>query len=74
MLSVANGYLGYLEQDEVVSAGLGEAKRQYYGPELYDALADGAELAVHVLKSPPPGQGEGKGEGRPPSRPKTQSE
>jgi hypothetical protein len=49
-LSVANGYLGYLEPGEVVKAGAAESRRQYYGPELYDTLADGADLAVRETR------------------------
>ncbi len=43
-LSLANGYLGYVEPAEVVERGEGEAKRQYYDKTLLDAL--GAAVAA----------------------------
>jgi neutral ceramidase len=49
ILSATNGYLGYLEQDEVASRGEGESKRQYYAPELHEVLAQAAELATRAL-------------------------
>jgi hypothetical protein len=38
VVSLADGYVGYLETDAHVRAGSGEAKRQYFGPELLDRL------------------------------------
>ncbi|MBE2250569.1 MAG: hypothetical protein IAE78_13620 [Myxococcus sp.] len=39
VLALSNGYVGYLEPAEVVRDGLGEARRQWFGPELFDTLA-----------------------------------
>lgn len=46
VLSLAGGYLGYLEPVEVVRANEGEAWRQYYAPELASALAEAAALTA----------------------------
>ncbi len=50
VLSVANGYVGYLEPEAVVREGGGESKRQYYAPALLDALAEAAMLAVETTR------------------------
>ncbi len=49
-VSLVNGYLGYVELPEHVRDVTGEAKRQYYGPELLDRLADAAKLAGASLR------------------------
>lgn len=38
VISLADGYLGYVETEERVRSGAGEARRQYFGPGLLDAL------------------------------------
>ena len=38
VVSLAGGYLGYIETEAHVRAATGEAKRQYFGPELLDRL------------------------------------
>lgn len=38
VVSLADGYVGYLETEAHVRAGSGEAKRQYFGPELLERL------------------------------------
>lgn len=40
VVSVADGYLGYVETAAHVRAGAGEAKRQYFGPGLLDRMVD----------------------------------
>jgi hypothetical protein len=43
VVALSGGYLGYLDTPEHVKAGQGEGDRQYFGPELYDALIDAAK-------------------------------
>jgi len=45
LLSLANGYQGYLETDEAVRANTGEAHSQYFGPELLTHIAEAARNA-----------------------------
>ncbi len=45
VLGLASGYLGYVEGAERVRGNTGEAKRQYYGPELLEVLAGAAQRA-----------------------------
>lgn len=45
VVSNANGYLGYLEHEQAVRSGWGEAAHQYFGPELITGLAQAAKLA-----------------------------
>jgi hypothetical protein len=40
-VSLAGGYVGYLEARAEVEAGTGESFRQYYGPSLVEAFAGG---------------------------------
>ena len=49
VLGLADGYLGYIESAELVRARSGEAKRQYFRPELIDSLAEAAETAASAL-------------------------
>ncbi|MBL8954313.1 MAG: hypothetical protein JNK82_26280 [Myxococcaceae bacterium] len=49
-LSLANGYLGYVEPADVVERGEGESKRQYYAAGLLEAFR--AALAVARQPSP----------------------
>lgn len=46
VLSLANGYLGYVEPRAVAEVKGGESKRQYYAPALHEALVDGAKATV----------------------------
>lgn len=46
VLALAGGYIGYLEPPEVVRDGAGEARRQWFGPELYAALAQSSLLVA----------------------------
>ncbi len=48
VVSVANGYLGYVEPEQIAREGGGESKRQYYAPALLNALTAAAELAVRA--------------------------
>jgi hypothetical protein len=38
-VSLANGYLGYIETPDLVRQGKGESRRQYFGPQLLEVLA-----------------------------------
>ncbi len=49
VLSVANGYLGYLEPGEVVDRREGEARRQYYDRGLLDAVGAATELGLETV-------------------------
>ncbi len=51
VLALSNGYIGYLEPAEVIRNRLGEAKRQWFGPELYEQLAS-ASLFVAAASAP----------------------
>jgi hypothetical protein len=46
-IALTNGYLGYIETPELVIAKKGESRRQYFGPELLDILAEAARLFRH---------------------------
>ncbi len=48
IVSLTNGYLGYVEAPEAVVARRGEARRVYYGPALQPALID---LSVAAARS-----------------------
>lgn len=50
LISLANGYLGYLEPADVVTAGGGESRRQYYGMGMLDALEEAAQLAGEAVR------------------------
>jgi hypothetical protein len=50
LVSLADGYAGYLETVEAARLGQGEARRQYFGPELLTRVAEGAQLAGQALK------------------------
>jgi len=45
LLSLANGYQGYLEPEQVVRSDTGEAHAQYFGPGLLSQLAEAAQRA-----------------------------
>ncbi len=50
LVSLADGYVGYVEPLGVVHAGEGEARRQYFPAELISLLVDGARLAGDTAK------------------------
>jgi hypothetical protein len=45
LVSLANGYLGYVEPADVVDRGEGEAKRQYYDRTLLDTIRAALQVA-----------------------------
>ncbi len=49
VLGLADGYVGYVELPERVTAGEGEARRQYFAPALLDRLGAGAEFAARAV-------------------------
>ena len=44
-VSLANGYIGYIETADLVRQGKGESKRQYFGPQLLDVLSRALQRA-----------------------------
>lgn len=46
VLSLADGYVGYVETAANVQGGLGEARRQYFGPALLERLSVAAEFVA----------------------------
>ncbi len=52
VVSLADGYLGYVEAPERRAAGAGESVRQYYGPELARRLGDAVKLAADAVTRP----------------------
>jgi hypothetical protein len=59
VMSLANGYIGYVEEAVRVTAGIGEADRTYYGPSLAPVLGDTVQAAVGAIApaAPPPRAG-----------------
>ncbi len=49
IVSLADGYVGYVEEPARRAAGAGESVRQYYGPELATRLGDAARLAAEAV-------------------------
>ncbi|MGC3998197.1 MAG: neutral/alkaline non-lysosomal ceramidase N-terminal domain-containing protein [Anaeromyxobacter sp.] len=49
VLSLADGYVGYVETAERVREGEGEAHRQYFGPELAERLQEAVALASRTV-------------------------
>jgi neutral ceramidase len=45
LISLANGYLGYVEPVDVVALGGAESKKQYYGAELLEVLEEASKIA-----------------------------
>jgi neutral ceramidase len=58
VVSLAQGYLGYIETPEAVRERRGEARRTWYGPGLLDRLGQGLRAAASGLspapRPPPP--------------------
>lgn len=50
LVSLADGYAGYVETVEAARGGTGESARQYFPPELLMYLAEGAKLAGQALE------------------------
>lgn len=46
VLALSNGYLGYLEPADVIDRGSGEARRQWFGPELFDRVGKASLLTA----------------------------
>jgi neutral ceramidase len=49
-VSLANGYLGYVEPAERVGRAAGESRRQLFGPSLLDALRNGVAAGASALR------------------------
>jgi hypothetical protein len=50
VVSVANGYLGYVEPADVVDRREGESRRQYFGRTLLEALKGAVDAAVTMTE------------------------
>lgn len=50
LVSLANGYLGYLEPADVVGQAGGESRKQYYGAAMLEALEGAARLAGAAVR------------------------
>ena len=50
VVSLADGYAGYVETEEAARTSTGESRRQYFPPELLTRLAEGARLAGAALR------------------------
>lgn len=50
VVSLADGYAGYVETEEAARTSTGESHRQYFPPELVTRLAEGARLAGAALR------------------------
>lgn len=50
LISVANGYLGYVEPANVVAEGGGESRKQYYGAGMLGALEEAAKIAGDAVR------------------------
>jgi hypothetical protein len=49
VLSLANGYVGYVVTEEDFAAGLSETQRSYYGPDLDERLARAIAVAARTV-------------------------
>ncbi len=49
VVSLVQGYLGYVEDPDRVRAHTGEARRTYYGPQLVGRLGDGVTAAMAAI-------------------------
>jgi hypothetical protein len=59
IVSLAGGYLGYVEAPERMAAGAGETVRTYYGPELAARLGAAVRAAADAVEDAVEGEGEG---------------
>ncbi len=48
-VALTNGYVGYLDDPEIVQKRIGESRRQYFEPALLPALAKAGQVAVKKL-------------------------
>ncbi len=48
VVSLADGYAGYVETPAAIAADRGEAKTTYYGPDLAKRLGDAARAAAEA--------------------------
>ena len=55
VVSLANGYIGYVEEPERVKARRGESDRTYYGPRLATVLGEAVKLAADATAAPAAG-------------------
>lgn len=53
VVSLVNGYLGYVEPADRVARGVGESHRQLFGPELLESLRFGTEATRAALRPTP---------------------
>jgi len=53
VVSLVNGYLGYVEPADRVTRGVGESPRQLFGPELLESLRFGTEATRAALRPSP---------------------
>jgi hypothetical protein len=51
IVSLANGYHGYLEPTDTASARAGESKLQYFDPQLARLVSDAARLAGDAVQA-----------------------
>jgi neutral ceramidase len=58
VVSLAGGYVGYVETPEQIEARRGEAVRTYYGPELAARLGHGLVAAVKAARADPASRGD----------------
>jgi neutral/alkaline ceramidase-like enzyme len=54
IVSLAGGYLGYVEEPSRMAAGAGETDRTYFGPDLARRLGEAAKLAAEAVARPAP--------------------
>lgn len=52
IVSLADGYLGYVEEPARMAARAGETQRTYFGPDLAARLGDGLKLAAGMVARP----------------------
>jgi neutral/alkaline ceramidase-like enzyme len=50
LLSLANGYVGYVEAPAVIAAGRGETRHSYYGPELAGRIERAVSVVADALR------------------------
>ncbi len=61
IVSLASGYVGYVDTPEQIEARRGEAGRTYYGPELAARLGHGVVATVAAVRAGPAAQDDGAG-------------
>jgi hypothetical protein len=53
VVSLTQGYLGYIDTPDAVRERRGEARRTWFGPGLVDALGEGLRLAADAVSPGP---------------------